>query len=168
MEAPGRCRVRDFPRGNRHPVGEKRRHAALYWNKHQKTKEVFRGDWFNTGDQFYQDDEGYFWYQGRRNDMFKTGGMWVSPVEVEGVLLDHSLVSEAAMTGAPDESGLEKPMAFVVLKNGEESSDLKKELTALVRDRIAHYKAPHWIRFVNELPRTATGKIRRYQLKASI
>ncbi|MCZ6769018.1 MAG: benzoate-CoA ligase family protein, partial [Acidobacteria bacterium] len=126
------------------------------------------GDWFNTGDQFYQDDEGYFWYQGRRNDMFKTGGMWVSPVEVEGVLLDHSLVSEAAMTGAPDESGLEKPMAFVVLKNGEESSDLKKELTALVRDRIAHYKAPHWIRFVNELPRTATGKIRRYQLKASI
>lgn len=72
------------------------------------------------------------------------------------------------MTGAPDESGLEKPMAFVVLKNGEESSDLKKELTALVRDRIAHYKAPHWIRFVNELPRTATGKIRRYQLKASI
>ncbi|MDA2934442.1 benzoate-CoA ligase family protein [Acidobacteria bacterium AH-259-D05] len=142
--------------------------AAFYWHKHQQTKEVFRGDWFNTGDQFYKDEEGYYWYLGRRDDMFKASGMWVAPTEVEGVLLDHPSVSEAAVIGVPDDSGLEKPMAFVVLKSGKPTSTLEVELRTYVEDRLAHFKTPCWIRFVDELPRTVTGKVQRHKLRAIV
>lgn len=143
--------------------------AAFYWNKHQKTKESFFGEWFNTGDKFYQDEDGYFWYAGRADDMIKAGGIWVSPLEVEGILLEHPAVSECAVIGGVDQAGLEKPLACVVLREGyTPSPELERELQNFVRDRAAHYKYPRWVKFVDELPRTSSGKIQRYKLRAVI
>ena len=141
--------------------------AAFYWNKHQKTKESFHGEWFNTGDKFYRDSSGFYWYVGRADDIFKAGGMWVPPLEVEGVLLEHTAVNQCAVVGVPDAAGLEKPLAFVVLKQGHTPShELEQELQNFVRRKIAHYKCPRWIRFVDDLPRTASGKVQRYKLRA--
>ncbi len=140
--------------------------AAYYWNQHEKTKESFHGDWFNTGDKFYRDSDSFYWYVGRADDIFKAGGMWVSPLEVEGVLLEHHAVSECAVIGAPDAAGLEKPMVFVVLNEGRTASEaLERELQQFVRDKIAHYKCPRWVRFTDELPRTASGKVQRFKLR---
>jgi len=140
--------------------------AAYYWNKHQKTKESFHGEWFNTGDKFYTDSDGFYWYVGRADDIFKAGGMWVSPLEVEGVLLEHTAVNQCAVIGAADAAGLEKPMAFVVLNDGySPSQGLEQELRNFVRGKIAHYKCPRWFRFIGDLPRTASGKVQRYKLR---
>jgi benzoate-CoA ligase len=140
--------------------------AAYYWNKHDKTRESCCGEWVNTGDEFYRDSDGYYWYVGRADDMLKAGGIWVSPLEVEGVLLEHAAVNQCAVIGAPDPAGLEKPMAFVVLNEGYSASqELERELQEFVRSKIAHYKYPRWVRFTDELPRTATGKVQRYKLR---
>lgn len=140
--------------------------AAYYWNKHAKTKETFQGEWLSTGDKYYQDEDGYFWYVGRGDDMIKAGGIWVSPVEVENCLIGHHAVLETAVIGSYDEDGLEKPKAFVVLKEGfEPNPELAKELSLFVKDRIAPYKFPRWIEFTPELPRTATGKVQRFKLR---
>ena len=140
--------------------------AAYYWNKHEKTKESFKGDWFNTGDQYYQDEEGYFWYVGRGDDMIKAGGIWVSPIEVENSLLEHPSVLETGVIGSGDEDGLIKPKAFIVLKEGyDPTPELAKELSQFVKSKIAPYKFPRWIQFVPELPKTATGKIQRFKLR---
>jgi benzoate-CoA ligase len=143
--------------------------AACYWNKHDLTKKSFVGDWFITGDQFYQDPEGFFWYAGRADDMIKAGGIWVSPLEVEEVLREHPAVADCAVIGAPDTDGLEKPMAFVITNEGyAASSALEQELQQYVRSRLAHYKYPRWVRFVDDLPRTASGKVQRYRLRAQV
>jgi benzoate-CoA ligase family protein len=140
--------------------------AAYYWNKHQKTKESFYGEWFNTGDKFYRDSDGFYWYVGRVDDMLKAGGIWVSPLEVEGVLLDHPAVNQCTVIGAPDAAGLEKPMAFIVPNEGySPSQELERELRDFVRTKIAHYKCPRWVRFTDDLPRTASGKVQRYKLR---
>ncbi|MBI3734250.1 MAG: benzoate-CoA ligase family protein [Chloroflexi bacterium] len=140
--------------------------CPYYWNKHQKTKETIIGEWIRTGDKYVQDTDGYFWYQGRSDDMLKAGGIWVSPVEVEATLVQHPAVLEAGVVGHADSDALVKPMAYVVLKQGQTASDaLAKELQDFVKDKIAPYKYPRWIRFVPELPKTATGKIQRYKLR---
>jgi benzoate-CoA ligase family protein len=140
--------------------------TAYYWNKHQKTKESFCGEWFNTGDKFYRDSDGFYWYVGRADDMLKAGGIWVSPLEVEGALLEHPAVNQCTVISAPDAAGLEKPMAFVVLNEGyAPSPELEQELHDFVRSKIAHYKCPRWFRFINELPCTASGKVQRYKLR---
>jgi len=140
--------------------------AAYYWNKHKKTKETFLGDWINTGDRFYQDEAGYFWYVGRGDDMIKAGGIWVSPVEVENTLMKHNSVLECGVIGKADHDNLIKPKAFVVLKKEYQANeDLENELKQFVKGQIAHYKYPRWIEFVDELPKTATGKIQRYKLR---
>lgn len=140
--------------------------AAYYWNKHEKTKETFLGSWINTGDRFYQDEAGYFWYVGRGDDMIKAGGIWVSPVEVENALMKHDAVLECGVIGRSDKDNLIKPKAFIVLKDEyEESEALLKELKQFVKGQIAHYKYPRWIQVVDELPKTATGKIQRYKLR---
>jgi benzoate-CoA ligase family protein len=139
---------------------------AFYWNKHDKTKETLWGSWIQTGDKYYQDDDGYFWYAGRADDMLKVGGIWVSPVEVESTLIRHSSVLEAAVVGKEDDERLVKPKAFVVLKEPASASPaLADELKAFVKDKIAPYKYPRWIDFVAELPKTATGKIQRFKLR---
>jgi benzoate-CoA ligase len=139
---------------------------AYYWNRHEKTKETLHGAWIQTGDKYHQDADGYFWYDGRADDMLKVGGIWVSPVEVEATLIQHESVLEAAVVGDADDDQLVKPRAYVVLKDRAAASDaLAAELRAFVKDRIAPYKYPRWIDFVPELPKTATGKIQRFKLR---
>jgi benzoate-CoA ligase len=139
---------------------------AFYWNKHEKTKDTLFGHWIQTGDKYYQDEDGYFWFCGRSDDMLKVGGIWVSPVEVENTLIGHPAVLEAAVVGKEDTDRLVKPKAYVVLKDGYTgSAELEAELKSFVKDRIAPYKYPRWIEFVSELPKTATGKIQRFKLR---
>jgi benzoate-CoA ligase family protein len=139
---------------------------AYYWNKHDKTKETLFGPWIQTGDKYYQDADGYFWYAGRADDMLKVGGIWVSPIEVENTLIKHPAVLEAAVVGREDGDRLVKPQAFVVLKDpATAATGLADELKGFVKDKIAPYKYPRWIEFVTELPKTSTGKIQRYKLR---
>lgn len=139
---------------------------AYYWNKHEKTKETLAGDWIRTGDKYHQDADGYYWYDGRSDDMLKVGGQWVSPVEVEGALLAHPAVLECGVVGHLDRDELVKPKAYVVLKPGHDPSPaLAADLQAFVKDRIAPFKYPRWVEFLPELPKTATGKIQRYKLR---
>jgi benzoate-CoA ligase len=139
---------------------------AYYWNKHEKTKETLFGAWIQTGDKYYEDADGYFWYCGRADDMLKVGGIWVSPVEVEATLVRHPAVLEAAVVGREDSDRLVKPQAFVVLVEPRaDTTALADELKAFVKDKIAPYKYPRWIEFVSELPKTATGKIQRFKLR---
>ena len=140
--------------------------TPYFWNKHQKTKAQIVGEWYNTGDRWHRDEEGYFWYAGRSDDAFKSRGEWVEPVEIENVLIEHEAVLESGVVGVEDRDGLLKPMAFVVLKPGFAASEtLADELRAFVRSRLAGYKVPTWIRFVSDLPKTATGKIQRFRLR---
>jgi benzoate-CoA ligase len=140
--------------------------AACYWNKHEKTKKTMLGEWINTDDQYMRDKDGYFYYIGRSNDMLKVGGIWVSPIEVEACLIGHPSVLECAVVGAPDHENLIKPKAFVVLKQGYTAGpELEKELKDYVKKALAHYKYPRWIEFRDELPKTATGKVKRFELK---
>ncbi len=143
--------------------------TAYYWNKHEKTKNTIAGRWIHTGDKYYQDDEGYFWYCGRADDMLKVGGQWVSPVEVENTLIAHPAVLEAAVVGVFDEENLVKPKAFIVLQAGlSPSEELAEELKSFVKGRIAPFKYPRYIEFVTELPKTATGKIQRFLLRGTL
>jgi len=140
--------------------------AAFYWNQHERTKQVFLGEWFRSGDKYYQDEDGYYWYCGRTDDMLKVGGQWVAPAEVEAALAEHPAVLEAAVVGNADGDQLIKPCAFVVLRRGHvPSPDLARALQHSVRDKLAPFKYPRWIEFVPELPKTSTGKIRRFQLR---
>lgn len=142
--------------------------TPFYWNKHEQSKKSIHGEWFNTGDKFYQDEDGFYWFKGRADDMMKAGGIWLSPLEVEGILYDHPAVLECAVVGVPDQAKLEKPLAFVVLKEGcLPSTQLERELQDFVRSRTAHYKYPRQVLFVHELPRTATGKVQRFKLRES-
>lgn len=137
-----------------------------YWNKHEKTKETFVGDWFRTGDKYFQDKEEYFWYAGRSNDVFKVHGLWLSPAEVESVLIAHPAVREAAVVARKDQDGLTKAAAYVVL-NGEftPSELLVHELQERVGQKIGGYKRPRWVEFLSEIPKTATGKLQRFKLR---
>ncbi|MDA8236141.1 MAG: benzoate-CoA ligase family protein [Clostridia bacterium] len=140
--------------------------AYGYWNKHEMTQKNFHGRWIKTGDKGYRNEDGILWFVGRSDDMIKAGGIWVSPIEVEGVLNSHEAVSECVVVGAPDDEGLHKPKAFVVLKEGwYSSSELTKVLQDFVKSKIAHYKYPRWIKYVNELPKTPSGKLQRYKLR---
>jgi benzoate-CoA ligase len=140
--------------------------AAGYWNNPEKTRDTFLGDWVRTGDKFKQTPEGDYLHCGRKDDMLKVGGIYVSPLEVEGALLAHDAILEAAVVGAPDEMGLVKPKAFVVLRPGVAADPaLVQALQQFVKARLAPYKYPRWIEVVAALPKTATGKIRRYALR---
>ncbi len=140
--------------------------AAYYWNKHEKSKETMIGAWLNTGDKFYRDKDGFYYYVGRTNDMLKVGGIWVSPIEVEACVTEHPAVLECAVIGVPDEESLIKPKAFAVLREPYRPSPaLEEEIKAHVKKTLAHYKYPRWIEFVKDLPKTATGKIKRFELK---
>jgi benzoate-CoA ligase len=139
---------------------------AYYWNKHEKTKDTLLGHFIQTGDKYWRDADGYFWYAGRADDMLKVGGIWVSPIEVEATLIRHPAVLEAAVVGREDAEHLIKPKAYVVLKEPAAATPaLAEELRDFVKDRIAPYKYPRWIEFVAELPKTATGKIQRFRLR---
>jgi 4-hydroxybenzoate-CoA ligase len=137
-----------------------------YWNQRAKSRRTFVGEWTHTGDKFYRNEEGYFYYCGRTDDMFKVSGMWVSPFEVEAALISHEAVLEAAVIGKEDGDGLIKPKAFVVLRNGAAPDDgLLEALRQHVKERAGPWKYPRWIDVCPELPKTATGKIQRFKLR---
>jgi benzoate-CoA ligase family protein len=138
-----------------------------YWNQTEKTRETFQDGWMRTGDRYSRDADGFYWHAGRADDMLKVGGLWVSPIEVENVLLEHEAVRECAVVGRQDADALVKPIAFVVLRDGTDGSpELAAALRDFVRARLAEYKRPRWVEFLDELPRTATGKIQRFKLRA--
>lgn len=140
--------------------------CAGYWNKHEQTKHTIEGEWIRTGDKYSRDADGYFWYQGRSDDMLKVSGYWVSPAEVEAAFVAHPAVLECAVVGREDEERLVKPIAFTVLKDPASASEaLAGELKVFIKARLAPYKCPRWIEFVTDLPKTATGKIQRYKLR---
>ena len=140
--------------------------ALAYWNRRERTRATMRGEWLRTGDMFSRDAEGYFYFCGRSDDMMKVGGRWVAPAEVEACLAEHPAVLEAAVVGYADADGLVKPRAFCVLRPDAAAGEaLVDELRQLVKDRLAPFKAPRAVEFVAELPRTATGKVQRFQLR---
>jgi benzoate-CoA ligase len=140
--------------------------AAYYWNDAERTRNTFCGEWVKTGDRFRLDRAGDYVYCGRSDEMLKVGGIWVSPTEVEAALIAHEAVLEAAVIGVGDENELIKPKAFIVLKPGVSPHEgLAAELKEFVKGRLAPYKCPRWLEFVAELPKTATGKIRRNVLR---
>jgi benzoate-CoA ligase family protein len=141
--------------------------AKYYWNKPEKTAETMVDGWLNTGDTYRQDADGYFIYEGRSDDMLKVGGIWCSPVEIENCLVGHASVLEVAVVGHADADTLIKPKAIVVLKQpGSGDPALTGELMALCKKTLAPYKYPRWVEYVPELPKTATGKIQRFKLRA--
>ncbi len=140
--------------------------AAFYWNNRAKTRGTFQGEWTRSGDKYILDEDGYYIYSGRSDDMLKVSGIYVSPIEVEAALIKHEAVLEAAVVGHRDEDDLIKPKAFVVLKNGFSADDaMADELKVHVKALLAPYKYPRWFEFMDELPKTATGKIQRFKLR---
>jgi len=137
--------------------------ALMYWGNREKSRETFLGGWTRSGDKYVRDAEGYYTYAGRSDDMLKVSGIYVSPFEVEATLMQHPAVLEAAVIGKEDADGLTKTKAFVVLKEGQAAT--QDELKAFVKDRLAPYKYPRFIEFIDELPKTATGKIQRFRLR---
>src|SRR5436853_254557 len=141
--------------------------ALMYWNQRERTKNTFQGPWTRSGDKYSVDEQGYYTYGGRSDDMLNVSGIYVSPVEVEAALITHEVVLEAAVVGAEDENKLVKPKAFVVLKAGHAPSDsLKAALQQHVKAKLAPHKYPRWIEFLSELPKPATGKIQRFKLRS--
>jgi len=138
--------------------------AEGYWNRRNKSQSTFQGHWTRTGDKYERTPEGRFVYCGRTDDMFKVSGIWVSPFEVEQALVEHPAVLEAAVVAHADEKGLDKPKAFIVLKEGQDPA-VADELKEFVKERIGMWKYPRWIEVVQDLPKTATGKIQRYRLR---
>ncbi|HEY5348304.1 MAG TPA: benzoate-CoA ligase family protein [Candidatus Lustribacter sp.] len=141
--------------------------AMFYWNNREKSRHTFAGEWTRTGDKFYLDSDGNYVHCGRTDDMLKVGGIWVSPSEVEGALIAHEQVLECAVIGCADENALIKPKAFIVLMPGVVPDPaLSEVLKNHVKSRLAPYKYPRWIEFIDALPKTATGKIQRHVLRA--
>lgn len=139
--------------------------ATGYWNQRAKTQSTFEGAWTRTGDKYYRDADGFYHYCGRTDDMFKVSGIWVSPFEVESALVSHEAVLEAAVVAKEDDEGLMKPKAFVVLNQGQEGEGLFEVLKEHVKQEVGAWKYPRWIDFVDDLPKTSTGKIQRFKLR---
>jgi acyl-coenzyme A synthetase/AMP-(fatty) acid ligase len=141
--------------------------AVMYWNNREQSRSTFLGEWTRSGDKYLKDEQGYYVYCGRRDDMLKVGGIYVSPFEVEAALQSHPEVLEAAVVGWPDADRLIKPKAFVVLKSpGKAGETIKLALQEHCREKLAPFKYPRWLEFRSELPKTATGKIQRFKLRA--
>ncbi len=142
--------------------------AVGYWNNRARGQATFLGPWTRTGDKYFEDEDGYYVYCGRSDDMIKVSGMFVSPAEVEAVLIAHDDVLEAAIVGAADQDGLVRPKAFVVAKPGLAAGEaLAEALDKHAKSHLPAFKCPRWISFVDDLPKTATGKIQRFKLRSN-
>ena len=137
-----------------------------YWNLPELTDQTIRNGWVRTGDVYRRDEDGFFFHIGRSDDCFKVRGLWVSPIEVESVLISHHAVSEAAVVSSVDQNGLATARAFVVIRQGERDQALKDEIRKFAGSRLPHYKVPSQIEFIDEMPRTSTGKVQRFKLRA--
>ncbi len=141
--------------------------CAEYWGQPEKSRNTIQDRWLRTGDKYYRDADGFYWYAGRADDMLKVGGLWVSPIEVENTLLEHAAVLECAVVARADRDTLVKPAACVVLREGyQPSPEFAAVLQQFVRTRLPEYKRPRWVEFVEALPKTATGKIQRFKLRS--
>jgi acyl-coenzyme A synthetase/AMP-(fatty) acid ligase len=140
--------------------------SPFYWHQHGKSLQTMRGEWVITGDRYHIDNEGFYWYEGRTDDMIRVGGEWVSPIEIENTLLEHSRVKEVAVVGVPVD-GIMRIKAVITLLPGLNTSraDLVVQLQEWCKAKLERYQYPHLIEFVDELPKTTTGKIQRYQLR---
>jgi 4-hydroxybenzoate-CoA ligase len=138
--------------------------AEGYWNRRHKSQSTFQGHWTRTGDKYERTPEGRYVYCGRTDDMFKVSGIWVSPFEVEQALVEHPSVLEAAVVARMDDKDLVKPAAYIVLKDGAAAPG-PDELKDFVKEKIGMWKYPRWVEVVEELPKTATGKIQRFKLR---
>jgi 4-hydroxybenzoate-CoA ligase len=139
--------------------------ADGYWNQRDKSRSTFEGSWTRTGDKYQLREDGRFVYCGRTDDMFKVSGIWVSPFEIEQAIVSHSSVLEAAVIAHADDDGLDKPKAYVVLKPGAHTGGIAEALKEHVKEKIGKWKYPRWIEVIDELPKTATGKIQRFKLR---
>jgi benzoate-CoA ligase family protein len=140
--------------------------CAFYWNRHEQSKDTIAGHWIRTGDKYRQDEDGYFWFAGRSDDMLKVGGIWVSPAELEHTMIEHPAVHACGVAGRADHDTLIKPIAYIVLRAGiSPTSELAADLQRFARERLAEYKRPRWVEFLDALPTTATGKIQRFKLR---
>ena len=140
--------------------------ALFYLHQSEKTRYTFRGEWMFTGDQYLRDKDGFYWHQGRADDMLKVGGLWVSPTEIEEVLKEHVSVADCAVVGHYDNVGLLKPKAFVCLQDDVvPSDDLLGQLLKICAKKLDAHKRPRWLEFIGNLPRTATGKLQRFRLR---
>lgn len=137
-----------------------------YWNLPELTQQTIKDGWVRTGDVYRRDEDGFFFHIGRSDDCFKVRGLWVSPIEVESVLISHEAVSEAAVVSSVDDSGLATARAYVVIRQGERGEALKEEIRRFAGSRLPQYKVPSQIEFIEEMPRTSTGKVQRYKLRA--
>jgi benzoate-CoA ligase family protein len=156
---------RELPRGETGWLWVRGASRAIgYWQQHDRSQSAFRGEWYVSGDLITMDADGYVTYCGRGDELFKVSGKWLAPAEVEGCLLLHDAVAEAAVVGREDANGLVKPVAFVVAR--ERRAGLDAELQAFVRSRLEPYKAPREVTFVDALPRTHLGKVDRARLRA--
>lgn len=138
--------------------------AALYWHQHEKTKASMQGSWFATGDRYRRNDDGTYTYVGRTDDMLKVGGLWVSPIDMEQVLLEHPCVLGVGVVGVT--AGDVSRIAAYVERTGEQDDDdLAEELRLWCKERLRRYEYPHLVTFVESLPRTLTGKVQRFRLR---
>lgn len=157
VDEPGRLRVRGGST------------ALCYWADKRKSRETFQGEWCTSSDVFRRDAEGYFYYEGRSDDLIKVSGIWTSPLEIENALLEHPAVAQTCVLGKPDSQGLVKPIAFVVTSAGHEGSEpLAAELKAFLKQRLAPHKYPRWFEWRSELPKNDRGKVARKLLKAEL
>ena len=139
---------------------------SSYWDQPERTRDKIRGEWFLSGDRYRQDADGYYTYEGRVDDMMKIGGLWVSPIEIENRLMEHASVSEAAVV-AIDIDNRSRIKASVILTDGHEAHDgLTAELRVWCKAALQRYEYPHVVEYVDDFPRTATGKIQRFRLRA--
>jgi len=139
--------------------------APFYWRQREKSRHTMQGEWTATGDRYRMDEEGFYWYEGRADDMLKVGGEWVSPIEMENALIEHPSVREAAVVGVPVEGVLRIRAVIILVPQQASEPALKEELQAWCKARLQRFQYPHLIDFVDELPKTATGKIQRFKLR---
>jgi acetyl-CoA synthetase len=138
-----------------------------YWHKEEMYNSKFKNGWYITGDRAKMDEDGYYWFIGRADDVINTAGHLVGPFEVESALIEHPAVAEAGVIGKPDPERLEIVKAFISLKTGyEPSEELEKEIKNFVRTKLAAHAYPREIEFLPGLPKTRSGKIMRRLLKA--
>jgi acyl-coenzyme A synthetase/AMP-(fatty) acid ligase len=136
-----------------------------YWHQNERTTTKLVGGWFASGDRYHRDADGFYVYEGRVDDMMKVGGLWVSPIEIENRLMEHKSVREAAVVSIAIDNASRIKAAVILAGDHEASDDLVADLQSWCKAALLHYQYPHVVEFVDDFPRTTTGKIQRFKLR---
>ena len=137
-----------------------------YWHQLERSKEKLVGGWFASGDRYHRDADGFYVYEGRVDDMMKVGGLWVSPIEIENRLMEHEAVREAAVVAVQDNNSTRIKASVILVAGYPLQSELIADLQSWCKAKLLHYQYPHIVEFVDDFPRTTTGKIQRFKLRA--